>query len=298
VSGLQASLPWAKVAFEYFGFLAHFAIYGALSFRFLVLPRVSSLDGDAGVRAAAERRAAGIGIAGGLLLVANVLGWAARNAAAQHRSILAYLLHAKPAFLAQLLCGLVAVVACAAAARRPSGGWLVALLAGIVLSTRNLLTLDWSAFLNSLHEISAALWLATLFLVVTAALPAILSGQTAEARRGPLVADLVARFSPLALSAAILTGLTGLANSYVHVKYVDALWTTTYGCVLSVKLAVVVLVVAAGAWNWRRMLPRLGTEDAAHALRRSSTVELTFAMVVLVLTAVLLGLPEPELPAR
>ena len=294
MSGLPASLPWAKISFEYFGFLSHFAVYGALSCRFLVLPRVSSLDAAA-ARPTAERRAAVVALAGGLLLSINILTAAARYAAAQHRSILAYLLHAKPAFLAQLLCGVVVVAAGAAAARRSRGGWLATLVAGVVLATRNLLTLDWSAFLNSLHEVSAALWLATLFLVVTAALPAILSGRTPEAQRGPLVADLVGRFSPLALSAAIAAGITGVANAYVHLKYIDALWTTAYGFVLSVKLAVVVLVVAAGAWNWRRMLPRLGTEEAAHALRRSSTLELSVAMVVLVLTAVLLGLPEPEL---
>jgi putative copper export protein len=42
------------------------------------------------------------------------------------------------------------------------------------------------------------------------------------------------------------------------------------------------------------MRPRLGTEEAAQAIRRSATAELAFAAVVLVITAVLVSLPAPK----
>jgi putative copper export protein len=84
--------------------------------------------------------------------------------------------------------------------------------------------------------------------------------------------------------------------SWLHLKYVAALWTTSYGYTLIAKLGVVAVVVALGAWNWRRMTPKLSAEEAAHELRRSSAAELVFAGVVLLLTAVLVSLPGPKLP--
>jgi copper transport protein len=110
------------------------------------------------------------------------------------------------------------------------------------------------------------------------------------------VADIVGRFSPVALGAAALLGITGVITAWRHLKYLSALWTTPYGYTLDAKLAVVAIVVGLGAWNWRRMSPRLGAEDAAHHLRRSAKAELTFAGIVLALTALLLSIPSPKLP--
>ncbi|HEU4642131.1 MAG TPA: CopD family protein, partial [Gemmatimonadaceae bacterium] len=148
------------------------------------------------------------------------------------------------------------------------------------------------------HETMAALWIGTLFVVVAAGLPAVLRRDVPPDRRAPLVAEMVTRFSPLALGAAALLVLTGLTTAWVHLKYLSALWTTPYGVALITKLCVVAIVVALGAWNWRRMTPRLGTEESAHALRRSATSELAVAAVVLVVTAVLVSLPTPKLPPR
>lgn len=63
-----------------------------------------------------------------------------------------------------------------------------------------------------------------------------------------------------------------------------------------VKLCIVAVVFALGAWNSRRVRPTLGSEDAAHALRRSSKGELTAAALVLVASAILVSLPSPRPP--
>jgi putative copper export protein len=55
-------------------------------------------------------------------------------------------------------------------------------------------------------------------------------------------------------------------------------------------------VFALGAWNWRRQRPKLGSEEAAGLIRRSSVTELSVATLVLVVTAVLVSLPAPRPP--
>ena len=113
-----------------------------------------------------------------------------------------------------------------------------------------------------------------------------------------MVALLVSRFSPLALGAAALLGTTGVITAVRHLKYWSALWTTPYGYVFDVKFALVLCVIALGAWNWRRMTPRLGDEAAAHDLRRSARAELTFAGLVLLVTGILVSIPSPRAPGE
>jgi putative copper export protein len=56
----------------------------------------------------------------------------------------------------------------------------------------------------------------------------------------------------------------------------------------------VLAVVSLGAWNWRRVKPRMGSEEGAKALARSARMEVTVAALVLVVTAVLISLPDPD----
>jgi len=56
----------------------------------------------------------------------------------------------------------------------------------------------------------------------------------------------------------------------------------------------VLMVVVMGAWNWKRVRPSLGETGSEDTIRRSSTMELTFAALVLVATAVLVSLPSPK----
>ena len=52
-------------------------------------------------------------------------------------------------------------------------------------------------------------------------------------------------------------------------------------------------VGAVGAYNWRSVKPRLEDPEASKLLMRTGKIELAFAAVVLVLTAVLVHLPMP-----
>ncbi|MEO7964997.1 MAG: hypothetical protein ABIT38_13925, partial [Gemmatimonadaceae bacterium] len=60
---------------------------------------------------------------------------------------------------------------------------------------------------------------------------------------------------------------------------------------LLVKLAILALVAITGFYNWRYVQPQLGTDLATARLKRSATVELTVALLVLLVTAILVASP-------
>jgi len=267
---------------ELFGFLSYFAIFGALGFHHFVLRRMTGLRPSDGAFRAADRRAAFVGLVGAVFFLINLAVSTADDR--QHG----------PALFTTLACGVVLLLAFALS--RVPGFWLLGGLAGLVLALRNITSGRWAALVNPLHEVAASLWIGTLFVLVVAGLPALLRGPVETGRRGPLVAELVARFSNLALCAAALLGVTGVITAWRHLKYWAALWTTSYGYAFDAKMLVVLFVAGLGAWNWKRMRPQLGTESAGFRLQRSAAAELAFAAVVLLITAVLVSLPAPTLP--
>jgi copper transport protein len=277
----EGALAFGEVAREFVGFLPYFGIFGALGFYFLVLRRAPGLPPESGATQTAARRAGLIGLAGSLLLLVLAL-LSLGNA------------RARTQVLTQLV--LAAVLAACFALWRRHAAWIVAALAGVALTFRNLPSGRWQALVNPLHVTAASLWIGSLLVLVVAGLPAVLRGSVPADRREGLIAEMVARFSNLALAAAALLGATGVTTAWLHLKYLSALWTTSYGYALIAKLCVVAIVAALGAWNWRRMRPRLGAEGAARILQRSATTELVFAGIVLAITAVLVSLPAPRLP--
>lgn len=111
--------------------------------------------------------------------------------------------------------------------------------------------------------------------------------------RGAAAAALIDAFSPTALFFAGVVVATGVFSAWLHVGEVTALWTTGYGRTLLLKVGVLSLVFATGAYNWLRVKPTLGSPAAAGRLRRSATVELAIAVLVLAVTAVLVATPLP-----
>lgn len=297
-------IPWSDVGNDWIGFLGLFTLIGAIGFRTLVVARVARGAGQeevaprAAVLRTAAKNAAVVGIIGAVVRALSLvvrLATQTTEGGGQGRGPTliimggALVLALLGFFIARVSTGRASVV-----------GWI---LAGISVAWVALggaisavLRGRWFGVVNPLHATFASLWLGTLLVLVIAGLPAVLHRATTQASRGPLVADLVNTFSPVALSSAALVGGTGVLTAWRQLKYLSALWTTSYGLALVVKLCLVGVVLALGAWNWRRMRPTLGTEPAARAIRRSSTAELGFGALVLVVTAILVNLPAPKLP--
>lgn len=289
---------------EYTGFLAYFGIFGALGFLWLVIRRTAnhqpasstpgsavsvSLDG-------AEVGAARIGFIGALFMIVNLLMGVSGRAASKAIPFTQALTTGGNRTTIPFVFALLFVVLFAVAMKRVRAAWIAAALLGVVFALQGITSGKWPSLVNPLHEVAASLWIGTLFVLVVAGLPAILRGPASAEQRGSLVADLIGFFSPVAIGASLLLVITGITTAWRHLKFVAALWTTSYGYALDIKLLFVAIVASLGAWNWQRMRPRLGTEAAAHQLRNSASKELLFAAIVLMITGVLVSLPGPRLP--
>jgi len=241
----------------------------------------------------AARRAAALGLLGTLVQVILTAVRLPHLAERMHRTT-GQLLTTDPQTIAR--CGLLLVglagFALAATGRRRA--WPVAAVGLIGSELSGVLAGDWTRMVNPVHQLLAGLWLGTLAVLVLAGMP--LALRAAAGLRGPAVAEMVNGFSPLALTCGPLLVLTGVVTGLRHLKPFAALWSTPYGYALLVKLCLVAVVFGLGAWNWRRQRPRLGSDAAAGGILRSSLLELSVALLVLVATSVLVSLPAPRPP--
>ncbi|HEX6558644.1 MAG TPA: copper resistance protein CopC [Longimicrobiales bacterium] len=140
---------------------------------------------------------------------------------------------------------------------------------------------------DAVHVMAASAWLGTLALLLFAGLPVVVRTENGFAK----AALLVNTFSPLALVMAGIAVFTGAMNAFVHINAVSELWTTPYGRILAVKVMIVLITATMGAYNWRVVKPRLGTEGATAHIRRSGFGELAVAVIIIFITAVLVGTP-------
>jgi putative copper export protein len=145
-----------------------------------------------------------------------------------------------------------------------------------------------------LHLVGAGGWVGSLALLTFVAIPAArrlehdVTGDP-EAR----IAGLVRAFSPTALSCAALLGVTGALAAWSNLGGFAPLWQSPYGRLLLLKLALLSVAAGTGAYNWRRVLPSLGAAAGSARLRRSSLIELTAMLLLLIVTAVLVATPMP-----
>jgi len=143
---------------------------------------------------------------------------------------------------------------------------------------------------DALHVISAGAWLGTLGALVVVVRAAVKRGMVAS----DVLPGAVVAFSPLALlSAGTLVG-TGLFATWLHVGSLGGLFGSTYGRILLAKVALVGIAAGLGAYNWRRVTPRLGSPEGAKAFMSSTArSEIAMGLFVLLLTAVLVVTAHP-----
>ena len=142
---------------------------------------------------------------------------------------------------------------------------------------------------DGIHVLGASSWLGTLTVVLFAGLA--ISAAYPASVGAPFVRDLIRGFSPVALVSSGLAATTGVFAAWLHVGTIPNLWGTRYGIILLVKLTILGVVALTGFYNWRFVLPRLGTNEATASLRRSARVEVAVAVLVLLVTAVLVATP-------
>ncbi len=190
----------------------------------------------------------------------------------------------------------LAVVVAAWWTWRPEGGWWLAALAAAGAWVTLPLTGHAASFGTSLphfaqvaHGIGAGLWVGALAVVVAVA--RLLRREPQGRER---VADLVRRFSPMALAAVATIALSGVVTGAFYLASVDDLRATPYGRALLLKVVLFLATGAVGAYNWRRLTPRLGELSGPARLLRSARLELLLAAAALLVTAVLVHLAIPR----
>lgn len=299
------------VAIRWLQFSAILIVTGAVAFYLFVLGFLRKKQSSAAkISSPAAARAASIGMyaAAGLVLVAGIRllaqSYAMHSpgtgfAPAEMWSMIAQTTWGL-GWILQILAAVGALIGFTLARRGSSHGWRIAAvsvvvgafapaLSGHAASAPNFRTLAIVA--DGVHIMGGAGWLGSLLVLLLAGIPAAMQLQMEE--RGPAVAHLVNAFSPTALVFAAITAIAGVFAAWLHMGNVSALWESQYGRTLLVKLAILGIVTATGAYNFLYVKPRLGTPDGVKSLRRSATVEVAVAFVVLIVTAVLVATPTP-----
>ena len=110
---------------------------------------------------------------------------------------------------------------------------------------------------------------------------------------GWLATRAVPRFSNMAVVSVVVLLVAGITNGYLQVRTWSALWETEYGLLLLAKVALVLPLLALGAYNNRYAVPRLKAGIASVLERRrflrAAGVELGIMVAIVAVTAVLVN---------
>jgi copper transport protein len=135
-----------------------------------------------------------------------------------------------------------------------------------------------------LHGISLTFWIGALL-------------PLAFAMSGPREAavNLLTRFSRVIPFVVVALLISGLLLAIIQLERLDALWTTDYGRVLAIKLALVAVLLLLALWNRLWLTPRIGNDGQARRLmRRSIFAELVLVVIILGVVGLWRFTPPPR----
>jgi putative copper export protein len=134
-------------------------------------------------------------------------------------------------------------------------------------------------FVHAVHVLGAGVWLGTLATVWMVGL------EDETFRRA-----LLKRFAPVALSGIGTLALAGIAASWLYVGAISNLWSTTYGQVLVVKVALFLTAFSCGYFNWRQLrAPAMPVRDRLPIV----TLEVSVGITIVLITGLLTELAHP-----
>ncbi len=172
------------------------------------------------------------------------------------------------------------------------GGLLYLLLVATTSHASSVPGSFWAVGADFIHLVAAALWVGILFQLVLFLAWAI--RHTPSHQRPALLSQPLRRFSVLAATAVALLLATGLASSLTQVPDIDALADTAYGRALTVKLAIIALLMLAAGLNAVFLAPqaRRKSDDASdRRFIRTVRAEVVLALAVLAAAAVFVQYP-------
>lgn len=326
----ESTITWLDNLIRWLAYLSMMTLFGGFATRLFVLGPAfggtGGKDGGPGVEAAAAgaRRTTGLLRAGAAvllpaLLAALALQSASVNGVGPVEALSPALLvpvvtktgYGTAWLVTALSAGTVAVIAFLLGRpgeRSGRGGrkglWWAGLLASAVMFVGPSLTghamaaagqHHFAVVSDWLHLAAGGFWVGGLFHLALAA-PAALA-RLAGAERGRAVGRLISLFTRVAIPSVVVVSLAGLYSSWIHLGGVGALWSTTYGRTLLLKLLLVAPMLLLGAVNGFRYGPRAarlagadeeaGREAVERGFLRSVKAEALLGALVLLAAAVL-----------
>jgi copper transport protein len=154
--------------------------------------------------------------------------------------------------------------------------------------------------LDVLHVLAMSAWIGGL-VVLLGVLPAA-TRRLPASERSALLAAVLVRFSPIALLCVTVLLVTGTVQAFEHMSAWSQLLHTGFGRAVLIKVLLLAVLIALGAINRRRVLPRLRELAASAAspgaagrlLRRTLRAEVALVVAVLGVTAALVSYPPPD----
>lgn len=151
------------------------------------------------------------------------------------------------------------------------------------------ITNDW------LHLIAGSIWVGGIGLLVLVWGPALRRGD--PALRTAVTRDVLPGFGRVALPAAVLVGLSGLASLTLQLGALDELVDTAYGRILLAKMALVGVIALLSFVHVYRLRPRLLTPPPKPRLERRHwrllRAEPVVGLAVVVAVGLLVAFPLP-----
>ena len=291
--GPPPGFSFTEAFFHLLQFVGYFLAVGAIGFRFGIVREIRGMSDEAKAILRADN-AALLGVLGIVLIGLSYLGRPYIDSIANHKTFAESLPKNMAQFEFRMTMLSLALLGFVLVRASSSVGWMLAAIGILLAVLQPLYTGKFSNKVNAAHIFAASTWLGTLLVLLLIGIRGVKKNTTAGVERAELAGDLVNSFSPLALVASAIVAITGVTTAWLNLKRVSSLWTTSYGIALDIKLVLVLIVVMLGAWNWRRVRPSLGGEGSEEIIRKSATMELTFAALVLVVTSVLVSLPSPR----
>jgi copper transport protein len=150
-----------------------------------------------------------------------------------------------------------------------------------------------------LHVLAASVWVGGIACLLLA-LPAA-TKQLAGPNRSRLLLATLVRFSPIALTAVIVIAISGIVQAYIDVRTLNALFHSTYGALIIVKIILLLALIGLGWVNRDRVIPAFkriaGTDQPPAATgvlaRRTMRGELALMLCVFGVTAALISYAPP-----
>ncbi|MFI5311825.1 MAG: copper resistance D family protein [Gemmatimonadales bacterium] len=196
----------------------------------------------------------------------------------------------------QAVSALIALAGFVIARRGRDWGWKLSLAAALALALSPALmghaiaaesAVAGSVLFDWVHVLAAGGWTGTLCLIAAAGV-----SLRSATDGGETLAALITRFHRVALTCATALLASGVISLVYRVAHLRDLFSSAYGALFFLKLALVAVVAAFGRYHSRAGAERSRREGSG-AVVRTLVSETAFAALTIAVTAVLVGSEPP-----